>query len=73
MFHMKAVKFATQIDPVVARDLRRFAEESDRSISKIVSEAVSEYLQRHRLRPKFHSALEEVLADHDELLNRLAK
>lgn len=70
---MKAVKFATQIDPKVAKELRAFAVQADRSISGIVSEAVAEYLQRRRLRPAFQSALEEVLSDHEELLRRLAK
>ncbi len=71
--NMKAVKFATQIDAKVAKDLREFAEQADRSISGIVSEAVAEYLQKRRIRPAFRSALDEVLADHEELLKRLAK
>ena len=39
---VKPVKFATQIDQRVARELRSFATETDRSISKIVNEAVAE-------------------------------
>lgn len=70
---MKAVKFATQLDAKVIKDLREFAAQADRSISGVVSEAVAEYLQRRRLRPAFRSAMDEVLADHDELLGRLAK
>jgi predicted transcriptional regulator len=70
---MKAVKFATQLDAEVAKDLRAFAVHADRSISGIVNEAVAEYLQRRRVRPAFRAALDEVLTDHDELLRRLAK
>lgn len=73
MLRMKAVKFATQIDAQVAKELRAFAVEADRSISGVVNEAVAEYLQRRRVRPAFRAALEEVLSDHDELLRRLAK
>jgi predicted transcriptional regulator len=70
---MKAVKFATQIDSKVAKEIRAFAAESDRSISGIVSEALEEYLQRRRIRPAFRHAMEEVLLEDAELLQRLAK
>ncbi len=70
---MKAKKFATQIDEKVLKELRSYADQSDRSISNIVSEAVSEYLGRIKLRPAFRSAMNEVLDEHAELLKRLAK
>jgi predicted solute-binding protein len=70
---MKAIKFATQIDEKVLKDLKSYINETDRSISSVVTEAVAEYLQRSRLRPAFRSAMDEVLDDHEELLKRLAK
>lgn len=70
---MKAKKFATQIDEDVLKDLKAYVKRSDRSISKVVSEAVREYLQRIEVRPAFQSAMDEVLEDHAELLKRLAK
>jgi hypothetical protein len=70
---MKAKKFATQIDEKVLKDLRSFVNESDRSISSVVTEALAEYLQRSKLRPAFRSAMDEVLDEHEELLKRLAK
>ena len=70
---MNAKKFATQIDEKVLEDLKTFAKESDRSISKVVNEAVKEYLQRAQVRPAFTSAMDEVLEDHSDLLKRLAK
>lgn len=70
---VKPVKFATQLDQRVARELRSFATETDRSISKIVNEAVAEYLAKYRVRPAFRAALDEVVTDHAELLQRLAK
>jgi predicted transcriptional regulator len=69
----KPVKFASQLDEEVLEDLRRYAQETDRSISGIVSEAVAEYLSRVRLRPAFRDAVEKVLDENDELLRRLAK
>ena len=47
--------------------------ETDRSISKIVTEAVAEYLAKYRVRPAFRTAVDEIIADHGELLERLAK
>lgn len=70
---MKAKKFATQIDEKVLKDLKSYVNQVDRSISSVVNEAVAEYLQRSKLRPAFRSAMEEVLDDHKELLERLAK
>ena len=70
---MKAKKFATQIDEKVLKDLKSYANETDRSISSVVTEAVAEYLQRSKLRPAFRKAMDEVLDDHKELLKRLAK
>lgn len=70
---MKAIKFATQIDEQVLKDLKSYVSETDRSISSVVSEAVAEYLQRSKLRPAFRSAMDEILDEHEELLTRLAK
>lgn len=70
---MKAKKFATQIDEKVLRDLKTFAKKADRSISRIVNEAVKEYINKAQIRPAFTSAMDEVLKDNSELLERLAK
>ena len=39
----------------------------------VVTEAVEEYLKRASVRPAFRSAMDEVLEDHAELLDRLAR
>ena len=70
---MKAKKFATQIDENVLKDLKSYVNETDRSISSVVTEAVAEFLHRSKLRPGFRSAMDEVLEEHQELLKRLAK
>ena len=73
IINMKAIKFATQIDEKVLKDLKSYTKEADRSISSVVTDAVAEYLQRSKLRPAFRQAMDEVLDDHQELLKRLAK
>ena len=70
---MKLKKFATQIDEATLEDLRAYSRSTGRSISAVVSEAVGEYLNKSSVRPAFRSAMDEVLEDHAELLNRLAK
>lgn len=70
---MKAIKFATQIDERALEELRSYAKTTGRSISSVVSEAVEEYLKRASVRPAFRDAMSEVLEDHADLLQKLAK
>lgn len=57
----------------VLRQLRRFAKSSRMQISDILTEAVSEYLDRRSVRPIFRDAVDEVLRENKDLLERLAK
>lgn len=70
---MKLAKFATQVDVTVLKELRLYAKSQDKSISKLVSEALSEYLKKKQVRPIFESAMNEVISENEELLKRLAK
>ena len=71
--NMKLKKFATQIDETTLEELRAYSRSTGRSISAVVSEAVGEYLKKSSVRPAFRNAMDEVLEDHAELLNKLAK
>ena len=71
--HMKVTKFATQLDETTLAELRAYAKSTGRSISSVVNEAVGEYLGRAQLRPAFRSAMDEVLDEHAELLQKLAR
>lgn len=70
---MKATKFATQLDETTLAELRAYAKSTGRSISSVVNEAVGEYLARSQLRPAFRTAMSEILDDHADLLDRLAR
>ena len=70
---MTLKKFATQIEESTLEELRSYSRSTGRSISGVVTEAVGEYLKRASVRPAFRSAMNEVLDEHAELLNRLAK
>lgn len=69
----KAEKFASQMDRELLRSLREHADASGRSISALLDDAVREYLERVHVRPAFRSAMDEVLQEHDDLLQRLAR
>lgn len=70
---MKSMKFATQLDETTLEELRAYAKSTGRSISSVVNEAVGEYLNRAQVRPAFTNAMDEVLDEHADLLQRLAR
>jgi predicted transcriptional regulator len=67
------LKFASQLDAKLLSELKKYAKASDRTLSSVLGEAVGQYLSRVQVRPAFREATVEVLADHAELLQRLAK
>lgn len=70
---MASVKFSSKMDSEVLEDLRAHAEREGRTLSGVLSEAAAEYLQRAATRPVFRQAMDEVLDEHAELLERLAR
>lgn len=70
---MKPVKLSTQIDDKVLKDLKAYAKSEDKKISSIITLAVSDYLNRVKIRPDFHKSMEQVIKENSELLKRLAK
>ena len=70
---MAAVKISSKVDESVWDELRSFAEESHRSISGLLTEAIREFLQRRRVRPDVLRHLDESIADNEELGRRLAR
>ena len=67
------VKFSSKIDPRVLDQLRSLSDSSGRPICDLLTESVSQYLSRSKVRPAFRSAANEVLEENRELLARLAK
>ena len=68
-----SVKFSSKMDAETLEALRAYAREEGRTVAAVLGEAVEEYLERTRVRPAFREAAEAVIAEHDELLRRLAK
>ena len=68
-----AVKFSSKMDAKVLKVLRAHAEQQGRTLSSVLTTAAEQYLQRAAVRPAFRKAAREVLDDHAELLQRLAR
>ena len=67
------VKFSSKMDPKVLKSLRAHAAREGRTVSAVLTTAAEEYLDRVALRPAFRKAAREVLEEHADLLERLAR
>jgi predicted transcriptional regulator len=70
---MKAIKISSKVDETAWNELREFAKESHQSISGLLSEAISEYVTRRRVRPVVLKHLEDSIADNERLGKLLAE
>lgn len=66
-------KFSSKMDSKVLEDLRAHATREGRTLSAVLTAAAEQYLERATLRPAFRAAAREVLDEHSELLERLAR
>jgi len=70
---MKAIKISSKVDESAWNELREFARESHQSISGLLSEAISEYVTRRRVRPVVLKHLEDSISDNERLGQLLAE
>lgn len=70
---MGTIKISSKVDESVWEDLRELARESHQSISGLLTEAVAEFIRKHRVRPDVLSHLEESIEENEELGRLLAK
>jgi hypothetical protein len=70
---MASVKFSSKMDAKVLKSLRAHAAREGRTVSAVLTVAAEEYLERAALRPAFRKAAREVLDEHADLLERLAR
>jgi predicted transcriptional regulator len=70
---MPTIKISSKVDPAAWNDLRAFAGETNRSISGVLNEAITEYVQRRRVRPLVLDALEKSVAKNRRLGELLAR
>lgn len=70
---MSAIKISSKVDPEVWDDLKILARETNQSISGVLTEAIQDYVRRHRIRPDVLRHLEDSIRDNEELGHLLAK
>lgn len=67
------IKFSSKMDARILKSLRAHAGREGRTLSAVLTAAAEEYLERAATRPVFRAAAREVLDEHAELLERLAR
>jgi len=70
---MPSVKFSSKMDSKVLNSLRAHAEREGRTVSAVLTAAAEEYVERAAIRPAFRKAARQVLDEHADLLERLAR
>lgn len=70
---MSSMKISSKVDERVWNELKDLADETDRTISGVLTEAIAEYLQRRRVRPVVRESLEASIAENERLGELLAR
>lgn len=70
---MATIKISSKVEEAVWEELKAVAGESHQNISGLLTEAISQYLQQHRLRPVVFDHLADSIRDNEELGKLLAR
>jgi predicted transcriptional regulator len=70
---MTAIKISSKVEEQAWNELKELAEESHQSISGLLTEAITEYLRRRRVRPVVLQHLDDSMDENEELGHLLAK
>lgn len=70
---MAAIKISSKVDEKAWKELREYARESHQSLSGLLTDAITDFLQRRRVRPVVLEHLEKSINENEELGRLLAK
>ena len=70
---MGTIKISSKVEEKVWEDLRLLAKESHQNVSGLLTEAISDYIQRRRVRPAVLDHLADSMNENEELGKLLAK
>lgn len=70
---MSTIKISSKVEEQVWEDLRTLAKESHQNVSGLLTEAISDYLHRRRVRPVVLDHLSNSMDENEELGHLLAK
>jgi len=70
---MASIKISSKVEQAEWQALQDLARESHQSISGLLTEAISDYVRKRRLRPAVMDHLEDAMQENEELGHRLAR
>jgi len=70
---MRNIKISSKVDEAVWEELKALAKESHQNVSGLLTEAISEYVSRKRVRPVVLNHLDDSMDQNDELGKLLAR
>jgi len=70
---MASIKISSKVEQAEWQALQDLARESHQSISGLLTEAISDYVRKRRLRPAVMDHLEDAMQENEELGRRLAR
>ncbi|MDZ7804982.1 hypothetical protein [Thiohalophilus sp.] len=70
---MANIKISSKVDDATWKELRELAQESHKSISGVLTEAIEDYVRKHRVRPIVLEHLSDSIRENEELGKLLAK
>lgn len=70
---MPNIKVSSKVEEAVWDELKAVARESHQNVSGLLTEAISDYLRRRRVRPAVKSHLNNSIRENEELGKLLAK
>ena len=70
---MSTVKISSKVEEAVWEDLKALAKESHQNVSGLLTEAISDYVHRRRIRPVVLEHLTDSMNENEELGKLLAK
>ncbi len=70
---MATIKISSKVEESSWESLKELAQESHQSISGVLTDAIDDYVKRHRVRPVVLQHLEQSIQDNEELGHLLAK
>jgi len=70
---MSTIKISSKVEEAVWDELKLAAKESNQNVSGMLTEAISDYLQRRRIRPMVQNHLLDSMDENEELGQLLAQ
>jgi predicted transcriptional regulator len=70
---MQNIKISSKVDEAVWEELKALAKESHQNVSGLLTEAISEYVSRKRVRPVVLNHLDDSMGQNEELGKLLAR